>query len=82
MVGLFGFGGLLGGGPVRFEGSASVAVDVGGAVADVVGAAVGDARRGAMTPVVPLMALVVVDEVGGVVRLPSVPPVRQSPAAG
>jgi hypothetical protein len=85
LVGLFGFGGLLDGGPVRFEGSTSVAVDVGRAVADVVGAAVGDARRGAdgaMTTVVRLVALVVVDEVGGVVRLPSVPPVRQSPAAG
>ena len=87
LVGLFGFGGLLGGGPVRVDGSTSVAVDVGLGAEDVVvvGCPVSVAPRavdGTVTTVVRLDTLVVVDEVGGVVGLPSMPPVRQSPTAG
>ena len=76
MVGLFGFVGLLDGGPVRFVGSASVVVDVGPGV---VGCAVGSwcpVVDGAVATVVRLDTLLVV-EVGGVVAEPTAPPVRQ-----
>ena len=83
MVGLFGFGGLVGGGPVRFVGSASVAVDVGLGAADVVVGCVVGAWRPVVgapaTTVVRLATLLVVVVAGGGV---SVPPARQSLTPG
>ena len=81
MVGLFGLGGLLDGGPVRFVGSVCVAVDVGLGAADVVAGGLARAVDVVETAVVPLGPLVVA-VVGGPVALPPAPSVRQSPPAG
>jgi hypothetical protein len=81
LVGLFGFVGLLDGGPVRFVGSTTVVVDVGPGVVGCPVRAWRPVVEGAVATVDQLGTLLAV-EVGVVVAEPTAPPVRQSLTAG